>query len=217
MFSADHFIFTIAGQGVSLVEFLSVLTGLACVFLAGRNRRSNFWFGYLYNVLLFLMFWSKALYSAMLLQPISLGMNILGHWRWSHPREGEESGGDRNRLKVSSLRWRERGFAGLAVVLCTLVWGFVLKNLGVRWGAGVFAPDPLPLLDAFLLMLTLTALYLSAQKKWECWVVWLLVNAFNIVLYLSSGLVFMPVVAGIYLMNAAWSLSHWRKLYKNGN
>ena len=63
-------------------------------------------------------------------------------------------------------------------------------------------------------MLTLLAQFLSAQKKWDCWIVWLMVNIANICLYLSAGLSFMPIVSGLYLINGIWSLFTWYKLYK---
>ena len=66
---------------VLLIDLVTSLFGLACVFLAGRNSKYNFWVGYIYTFLLFLMFWNKHLYASLLLQPVSLGINILGHYR----------------------------------------------------------------------------------------------------------------------------------------
>jgi nicotinamide mononucleotide transporter len=66
-------------------------------------------------------------------------------------------------------------------------------------------------------MLTLLAQFLSAQKKWDCWLVWLVVNVWNILLYVSAGLVFMPIVCALYLINGVWSLITWYRLYKNNN
>ncbi len=102
------------------------------------------------------------------------------------------------------------------VVAAGAVWGYVLSQLGVRWGVGTFSPDPTPWLDSFVLMLTLLAQFLSAQKKWDCWIVWLVVNIANITLYLSAGLVFMPIVSALYLINGIWSLWTWFKLYRDG-
>ena len=62
-------------------------------------------------------------------------------------------------------------------------------------------------------MLTLTAQFLSARKYWECWIVWLVVNVANIVLYISSGLYVMPIVSALYLANGIWSLIGWRRKY----
>lgn len=212
----NFILFTIAGTGVSLLEFISVVTGLTCVVMAGRNNKYNFWVGYIYNILLFLLFLNQHLYSAMLLQPIAFAINGFGHWRWTHPKKGEESVEDHSALKVSILNWNQRGFGLLAVVVFGAIWGFVLSKLGKEWFAGVFMPDPTPYLDAFVLMLTLSAQFLSAIKKWDCWIVWLLVNIANIILYISAGLVFMPIVSGLYLINGIWSLLSWYNLYKKG-
>ena len=76
MFSTDFILFSLGGIGVSLIELLSVMVGLTCVFLAGRARVANFWFGYLYNILLFVMFAQKHLYFSMALQPVSLVINF---------------------------------------------------------------------------------------------------------------------------------------------
>lgn len=217
MFSIDNIIFSIGGNGVSLIELVSVVAGLTCVVMAGRNNKYNFWVGYLYNMLLFILFWQRHLYSAMLLQPIAFGINAFGHWRWTHPRKGEESSSKGNELKVTALTWKgRRYFAGLVIVL-SIIWGFVLSKLGTQWFTGIFQPDPIPYLDAFALMLALAALFLSAQKKWDCWIVWLFVNTINISLYLSAGLVFMPIVSALYLINGIWALWNWYRLYKKEN
>jgi len=217
IFDIDDIAFSMGGAGVSWLELISVAAGLGCVVLAGRNNKFNFWIGYLYNILLFVMFWQRHLYSAMLLQPIAFGINAFGQWRWSHPKSGEASAKDAGSLKVSHLKPGHWGWAVLFVLGAGLIWGFVLSKLGTDWFTGIFSPDPTPYLDSFGLMLTLLAQFLSAQKKWECWLVWLVVNIWNIMLYLSAGLVFMPIVCALYLINGVWSLITWYRLYKNNN
>lgn len=213
-FDIQNIAFSIGGAGVSWLELCGVVAGLTCVVLAGRNSKFNFWVGYLYNILLFMLFWKQHLYSAMLLQPIAFVINFFGQWRWSHPREGEESVKDSSSLKVSVLTWPQRGLSLAFVAVAGAAWGFVLSRLGTTWFAGTFTPDPAPYLDAVVLMFTLLAQFLSAQKKWDCWVVWLIVNATNISLYISAGLVFMPIVSGLYLLNGLWSLWTWYRLYQ---
>lgn len=100
------------------------------------------------------------------------------------------------------------------VVIAGTIWGFVLHKLGTSWFTDIFTPDPTPWLDSFGLMLTLLAQFLSAQKKWDCWIVWLVVNVTNITLYISAGLVFMPIVSALYLINGIWSLWTWYRLYR---
>ena len=203
----DSVIFELAGKPVLLIDLVSSVLGLTCVFLAGRNSKYNFWVGYLYTTALFLLFWNKNLYASLLLQPISLAINVLGHWRWTHPRENEQSAGDPTALKVSMLSWTERFFAIGSVFLIAGVWGWLLDSL--------FPNDPHPYLDSCVTVLILVAQLLSALKKWDCWMAWLLVNITQIILHLSVGHVFMPIVCGLYLANGLWSLATWVRLYKN--
>ncbi len=190
-----------------IIDLTASVLGLTCVFLAGRNSKYNFWVGYLYTAALFVLFWERNLYANLLLQPVSLGINILGHYRWTHPREGERSAEDASALKVSMLSWGERGLAAMAVLVMAFAWGWTLDRL--------FPSDPHPYLDAVVTMLILLAQLLSALKKWDCWVAWLLVNVSQMALHLSVGNPFMAVVCGLYLVNGCWALYSWMKRYKN--
>lgn len=195
-----------ADRPVLLIDLIASVLGLTTVFLAGRNSKYNFWVGYLYTFALMLMFLNKSLYASLLLQPISLAINILGHYRWTHPKKHEQSSCDSSALKVSMLSWPERGLCLLAVLIVAFLWGWLLDSL--------FPADPHPYLDSCVTVLILMAQLLSALKKWDCWIAWLLVNITQIALHLSVGHVFMPIVCALYLANGLWSLVSWMKLYR---
>lgn len=186
-------------------DVISSVLGLTCVVLAGRNSKYNFWVGYLYTAALFVMFWDKNLYACLMLQPVSLAINVLGHYRWTHPKEHERSAKDGKSLKVSSLSWPERVIGILLVFMTAALWGWLLDRL--------FPSDPHPYLDSCVTVLILAAQLLSALKKWDCWVAWIIVNIAQIALHISVGNVFMPVVCGLYLANGIWSLVSWKKSY----
>ena len=202
----DTVLFYLCGRPVLLLDLISSLLGLTCVFLAGRNSKYNFWVGYLYTAALFLLFWNRNLYASLLLQPISLAINIMGHYRWTHPKPSEQSSADSKALKVSMLSWSERIMAVAAVLVVAFVWGWTLDQL--------FPADPHPYLDSCVTVLILLAQLLSALKKWDCWIAWLVVNITQIILHVSVGNVFMPIVCALYLVNGLWSLASWMKLYK---
>ena len=199
----DTIIFELAGRPVLLIDLVSSILGLTCVVLAGRNSKYNFWVGYLYTAALFFLFWNRNLYASLLLQPISLAINILGHWRWTHPKKEEATA--KGELKVSMLSWPWRIMSISAVLLVAGLWGWILDSL--------FPADPHPYLDCTVTVLILMAQLLSALKKWDCWIAWLLVNVSQLILHISVGNVFMPIVSGLYLVNGIWSLITWRKLY----
>ena len=205
----NYTLFTFAGDNpVLLIDLITSLLGLTCVFLAGRNSKYNFWVGYFYTTALFFMFWNKNLYASLLLQPISLAINIMGHYRWTHPKKEEESSADASALKVSMLSWAGRAFAIGSVFLIAGLWGWTLDTL--------FPLNPHPYLDSCVTVLILVAQFLSAQKKWDCWIAWLLVNITQIALHISVGHVFMPIVCALYLANGIWSLISWKKTYSRG-
>ena len=201
----NYTLFYLGDAPVLLIDIITSVLGLSCVFLAGRNSKYNFWVGYLYTFALFLMFFNKNLYASLLLQPVSLAINVLGHYRWTHPKENEQSSADSRSLKVTKLSWYERVLAISCVLLVAAVWGWLLDTM--------FPLDPDPYLDTCVTVLILMAQLLSALKKWDCWIAWLVVNITQIILHISVGHVFMPIVCGLYLLNGIWSLFTWSKLY----
>ena len=188
------------------IDVISAILGLTTVVLAGRNSKYNFWVGYAYNIFLFCLFWKQNLWAAMALQPVAFAINLYGHWRWTHPSAEETSARDGKSLKVSSVGVQEWIFSILLAIggACGIIAMLLQTN------------DPAPVLDGSILALTFLAQWLSAQKKWECWVVWLLVNAGNLTLYIVGGLKFMPLVSALYIINGLWSLYSWRMTFNKG-
>jgi nicotinamide mononucleotide transporter len=214
IFGVDNIIFAIGGQGVSLIEILSVAAGLSCVYMATQRKVLNFWLGYLYNILLFWLFLQKGLYSSMLLQPVSFAINMFGHYRWTHPAKDEEN---RNKeLKITLLSARQRIIFPLLIGLFVILWGTFLSNIHNLFPS-VFNVARQPYLDSFVTGTILLAQYLSAQKKLECWAVWFTVNTTNIILYILAGLAFMPMVSSAYLILAFFGFAMWRRQWKNEN
>ena len=178
---------------------ISAVLGLSCVVLAGRRLVANFWVGYVYNIFLFILFLYNGLYASMAIQLLAFAINGIGHWRWTHPEEKEMASD--GSLAVTRLSSREYVWYSLLVVATFGMLFLLLRNTN----------DPQPVLDSVCTAMILLAQWLSAQKKLECWWVWLAVNIMNLILYLKAGLLFMPIVALLYLANGIWSLISWKK------
>lgn len=186
---------------MNVFDIIAAILGLVCVFLAGRGSKYNFYVGYLYSAALFLLFWERNLLASLMLQPVSLAINAVGHYRWTHPREGEASSEKAGDLKVSTLSTAGRFISVAMVLVVAAVWGMLLDRL--------FPADPHPYLDSCLTILILVAQTLSALKKWDCWVAWLFVNIVQLALHLSVGNVCMSVVSALYLANSIVSIRQW--------
>ena len=181
------------------IDLISAVLGLSCVVLAGRRLVANFWVGYVYNIFLFVLFLYNGLYASMAIQLLAFAINGIGHWRWTHPDEKEKDAD--GSLAVTRLSSREYALYSLMVAAVFGVLFLLLRNTN----------DPQPVLDSVCTAMILLAQWLSAQKKLECWWVWLAVNIMNLILYLKAGLLFMPIVALLYLANGIWSLISWKK------
>lgn len=186
---------------MNVFDIIAAALGLVCVFLAGRGSKYNFYVGYLYSAALFLLFWERSLLASLMLQPVSLVINAVGHYRWTHPREGEASSEKAGELKVTTLSTAGRVVAVATVFVVAAVWGMLLDRL--------FPADPHPYLDSCLTILILVAQTLSALKKWDCWVAWLFVNIVQLALHLSVGNICMSVVSALYLANSILSIRQW--------
>jgi len=212
-FSVNNVLFEFWGQKVSLLECLSTVTGLLCVFLAVKARVANFWIGYIYNIFLFLLFYQLRLYSSMILQPISLVINFYGHYRWTHPKADEKD--KKSQLKVTVFNNGERAIVLSVILIFTFVWGYILSRIDV-WFPSVFQyKASQPYFDAFILGIILMAQYLSAQKKLDCWGCWLAANFCNIILLRRGGLGVMPFVYAAYVILAIGGFMAWLKMYRS--
>ncbi|MDR0668103.1 MAG: nicotinamide riboside transporter PnuC [Prevotellaceae bacterium] len=209
-FDVDTVFFTVGRQAVSYLEVLCTLAGLVCIFLAMRAKTTNFWIGYLYNILLFPLFLQKGLYASMLLQPAGFAITLFGHYRWTHPRKKEEN--RRHELKITRLGGRSWMATLLTVVVLTVGLGTLFSNLH-RWIPAV-RPAQQPFLDSFILVMILTAQWLSAQKKLDCWAAWMTVNVVNTIRYPFGGLIFLAIESGSKIIIASFGFLHWLKKYR---
>ncbi len=211
-FSLNNHLFEFMGQKVSSLELTSTITGLLCVFLAVKGKVANFWVGYIYNIFLFLLFYQTKAYSSMFLQPISLAINLFGHYRWTHPKENEKD--QKSDLKVTIFNRGQRIVVAAIILIFAFVWGYFLSRVDV-WIPSLFSSAAkLPYFDAFILGTILTAQYLSAQKKLECWGCWMVANISNIILCHRLGLGMMPLVYAGYMVLAVGGFIIWYKKFR---
>ncbi|MDR3132530.1 MAG: nicotinamide riboside transporter PnuC [Prevotellaceae bacterium] len=209
-FDVHTIFFTVGRQQVSYLEVVCTAAGLVCIFLAMRAKTANFWVGYLYNLLLFPLFLQKGLYSSMLLQPISFAINMFGHYRWTHPRANEAN--QQHELKITLLDNRRRWLVLLAVAVLTAGLGAIVSRLHL-WFPAVRQAEQ-PFLDAFILVVILTAQWLSAQKKLDCWAAWMVVNVTNAIRYPFGGLLFLALESFTKIGMASFGFLHWLKKYR---
>jgi len=162
--------------------------------------------------LFFFLFFQVQLYPDMLLQVFFFITNLIGWWRWSNPKQGEENEKHELRISLMSKRWLII-FAAISLV-GTFAFGTLAKNLHEVFPMIFNKPSAFPYLDSFVTVLSIGATYLMVQKKAECWVVWILVDGIATYLYFSKGIKFVGIEYLAFCFIAAFGLWNWIKEYR---
>lgn len=194
---------------MSYLEFFGTLAGGLAVWLSARGNIWSWSIGILNVTLFFFLFYQVQLYPDMFLQLFFFITNLVGWWRWAHPKQGEEN--LRKELKASWMGTR-RSLAILAVTLTgTAAFGYFASNLH-EWMPDLFPlPSAFPFLDSFVLTSSVAATYLMVQKKVECWAMWILTDSMATYLYFSKNILFVGVEYFAFCLIAAYGLWKWQR------
>src|SRR5688572_3111446 len=147
-FDIDNVFFTVLGYPISYLEFFAVLTGIAAVSLSALANAWSWAIGIVNVILYFFVFFQVQLYPDMFLQVFFLVTNIIGLWRWTHPRPGEED--RRKELRVSFMRRSEIALVLLIVVVGTILFGTFAGHLNEFLPAVFSSPSAMPFVDSFI-------------------------------------------------------------------
>jgi nicotinamide mononucleotide transporter len=181
---------------MSPLELLAAITGILGVWLSARENVWNWPVG-LVNVALYaVVFHGVRLYADMGLQVIYFILCAYGWWAWLH------GGAGRGALHVSRISPR------LALLLLALgVGGAVLLGAVLHYGTDA----SYPWLDSALASGSLVAQYMLTRKQLENWIVWIVVDAIYVALYLAKGLQLTAALYAVFLALAIAGLRQWRR------
>jgi len=178
---------------LSLTEALGFATGGTCVWLCVREHLWNWPLGLANNILFFALFWHARLYADMGLQTVYFAFGVYGWWNWLHGGQQEGT------LKVSRTPRTEALVLAALAPLAT--WGL--------WAVLVAVHDAAPFLDALTTVLSLVAQYLLCRKRLENWIVWIVVDAIYVPLYLSRNLDLTALLYALFLFMCIYGLRAW--------
>ena len=82
--------------------------------------------------------------------------------------------------------------------------------LALGWSAITYTDAALPYWDNGILTLSLAAMWLTARKKIENWIVWFVVNCISVPLYYAQNLPWYAALYALYIPMAVWGYASWR-------
>ena len=186
----------------SPVSLLAAFTGVWCVILTGKGKRSSFLFGTV-NVVFYAMISFQARYYGEVMLNILyyLPMNFVGWFAWKKHMNEETGEVVKRRLPRNRRVW-VYGLTAAAILL----YGLVLKALGGN----------LPYVDSMSTVVSVTAQILSVKRLTEQWVLWIVVDVVTVVMWginFAQGGATVATLAmwSVYLINAVIMYIRWNR------
>ena len=212
-FDINNIFFEAMGYRMSYLEFFGTLSGAMAIWLSAKARVLNFPVGIVNVILFFFLFYQVQLYPDMFLYVFFFFTNLVGWWRWTHPRKFEE---DRNReLRVSYMKQRQFLIIFFLGVTGTFLFGSFAENIHEIF-PGIFPkPSAFPYLDSFVAVMSIITTFLMINKKIESWIFWILIDIIATYMYFLKGIKFVALEYLAFCFIAAYGLWSWIREYRS--
>lgn len=184
------------------MSLLASLTGVWCVILTGKGKRSSFIFG-LVNVIFYAIIALQAKYygEVMLNLIYYLPMNFVGWFAWKKHMNDDTGEVVKARLPL------KKGVIIYALTAAAIfVYGLILKAMGGN----------LPYIDSMSTVVSVVAQILSVKRLTEQWVLWIVVDVVTVIMWainFANGGETIATLAmwSVYLLNAIFMFIRWNR------
>ncbi len=180
------------------LEAIGLGSGLLCVWLLIRQNIWNFPIGLVYSAVSVLVFMHQKLYADVLLSSYYLIMNGYGWYYWLY-------GGDRAARDTLVVTFTPRR------VLLPLIGVTALAIAGMGWFFDTQTDAALPYWDSATTCMSFAAMWMTARKYIDNWIVWWIVDVIAAAIYLIKDIELYAVLYGIYLAMAVMGWRAWQR------
>jgi nicotinamide mononucleotide transporter len=209
----DHVFFHAWGYPVSYLEFFGLVSGIVAVALSSLANVWSWPLGIINVTLSFFLFFQVQLYPDMFLQIFFFITNVMGWWRWTHPKKFEED--RKHELKVSSCTPKDLMIIVATGVVGTAGFGLFAGNLHELMPQLFTQPSAFPFVDSFITVMSIIATYYMIQKKIESWLIWLLIDVIATYLYYVRDIKLYSFLYFIYCLIAIFGYFNWTREKKS--
>lgn len=188
------------------IEIIAAITSLLCVYLTVKNNIWNWFWGIIGVCLYGYIFVNQKLYANAGLQIIYfLPMQFLGWYIWLKGNPKED-----NALAITTVSNKMR--AGLTLGTLALTAAIYYGMPPLITALGLPAPQ-LTFWDGFTTAISITAQYLQTYKKFENWILWILVDIiYTLYLFPTAHLYVTTVLYAVFTFLAITGAVEWWRL-----
>lgn len=183
---------------VNWVEITGSILSLIYLYLSIKQKVSLWVFGFLASALYVIVFFDSKLYADMSLQVYYLVVSIYGWINWKRGKEEKELPATVTTRKT----WLQLALATIGIYF---IYYFVLRY---------FTDSTIPKSDSVVGALSIIATWMLARKLIDNWIVWIVVDAFCVGLYLYKELYTTAGLFVVYTIMAIVGYFQWKKSIK---
>lgn len=186
-----------------VLEILALAVGLLYLYWEYRAN-PKFWIASMIMPCISMwVYFSKGIYADFAINIYYLFIAVYGYWNWTRrvPGKGKSS----STLPIRHINWKV--FAG-STATTLIIWAVI------AWILINYTDSTIPYADGFTTALSIVAMWLGAKKYAEQWLAWLIVDAVTVPIQLSKGLIFYPILYGIYTVIAIYGYRNWLRIMK---
>jgi nicotinamide mononucleotide transporter len=191
-------LFMFLTKNASLLEAVSFITGAICVWLTVKENVWNFPLGLANVATFFVVFWGAHLYADASLQVVYFVLGLVGWYLWMY--------GGKNRTALRIHRASNVELATVLVTIALLTWALYRTLTYFSPHASFF--------DALTTAISLGAQWLLNRKRLENWMLWIVVDAIYIPLYMSKELHLTAILYAVFLVMAVIGHLQWRATWR---
>ncbi|MEO1053154.1 MAG: nicotinamide riboside transporter PnuC [Bacteroidota bacterium] len=200
-FDINNIAFEVLSYPLSYVELIGTLFGLISVILAARANIWTWPTGIINEFAFFALFFQVRLYSDMLLQVFFFGVTVYGWYYWGQAK---------SERKVEQLSNKWRLIYVIILIVGTVGLGAYIGQIHILLPELFPQSASYPFPDAFTTVASILATFLLSRKRIETWVLWILVDAVSVTLYILKGIHFVAIEYFVFLIICLFGFYNWR-------
>ena len=185
-----------------IIDAVAAISGILCVVLCAKGKKSQYIWGLLNVVGYIIIAFINKYYGEVMLNAIYyLPSQFIGYYLWNkhHNKKTDNVDGKKLNLKNSII---------LLVVCAIGILGYKLI-LDLLDGNST-------LLDSSSTVISVIANSLMLLRYREQWLLWIIIDAITVIMWLIAGDFIMVTMWLVYLINAFYGYYNWTKMAKEG-
>lgn len=203
-------------QWLAIINFVSGLCGVICVFLTAKANRMNFFFAVINTTVFAIYLWYFGIWATFWLEVlIYFPMNIISWVKWYQHKDED------NHLlaKSKKLTWKQHLLVTACIVGLTVFVHYVLgfwagdtwMKFATKFG---WNTTVMKWFDSSIFAIGIVAVILEALRYTEQYVWWLITDVIAVAQYVLKGDPVYTTKKVIYLIEAVIGLHNWNTLAK---